>query len=165
MRMGLWLHLARPPPAGANGRTSLQPLPDALRTKLETLENNQRWADLLDEAESALGQHRFALGLHRFSAAALTGLGESHAAARAALVQELGAQLRRMPGVEELVAANGKPLTDDGHPRLAARARCSPRAPPPPPLPRPGRRRLAAALPPLSFRPKRPLWKQSCPGG
>ncbi|MCY1021793.1 type VI secretion system protein TssA [Pyxidicoccus sp. MSG2] len=113
MRMGLWLHLARPPTAGANGRTPLQPLPDALRTKLETLENNQRWADLLDEAESALGQHRFALGLHRFSAAALTGLGESHAAAHAALVQELGAQLRRMPGVEELVAANGKPLTDD----------------------------------------------------
>ncbi|WP_164001271.1 type VI secretion system protein TssA [Pyxidicoccus caerfyrddinensis] len=113
MRMGLWLHLARPPAAGANGRTPLQPLPDALRTKLETLENNQRWADLLDEAESALGQHRFALGLHRFSAAALTGLGESHAAAHAALVQELGAQLRRMPGVEELVAANGKPLTDD----------------------------------------------------
>jgi type VI secretion system protein VasJ len=113
MRMGLWLHLARPPVAGANGRTPLPSLPDPLRTKLETLENNQRWADLLDEAESALGQHRFALGLHRFSAAALTGLGESHAAAHAALVQELGAQLRRMPGVEELVAANGKPLTDD----------------------------------------------------
>lgn len=113
MRMGLWLHLARPPAAGANGRTTLQPLPDALRTKLETLENNQRWADLLDESESALGQHRFALGLHRFSAAALSGLGESHADARASLVQELGAQLRRMSGAETLVAANGKPLTDD----------------------------------------------------
>ncbi|WP_241759224.1 type VI secretion system protein TssA [Pyxidicoccus parkwayensis] len=113
MRLGLWLHLSRAPAAGANGRTPLQPLPDALRTKLETLESNQRWPDLLDEAESALGQHRFALGLHRFSAAALTGLGESHAAARVSLVQELGAQLRRMPGVDELVAANGKPLTDD----------------------------------------------------
>lgn len=113
MRMGLWLHLSRPPAAGANGRTTLPSLPDPLRTKLETLESNQRWADLLDEAESALGQHRFALGLHRFSAAALTGLGESHASARASLVQELGVQLRRMPGVEELVAANGKPLTDD----------------------------------------------------
>lgn len=113
MRQGLWLHLSRPPAAGANGRTPLQPLPDALRTKLETLETNQRWADLLDESESALGQHRFALGLHRFSAAALKGLGDSHAPARAALVQELGTQLRRMPGVEELLAANGTPLTDE----------------------------------------------------
>jgi type VI secretion system protein VasJ len=113
IRQGLWLHLSRPPAAGANGRTPLPPLPDALRTKLETLEAHQRWADLLDEAESALGQHRFALGLHRFSAAALKGLGDSHAPARAALVQELGTQLRRMPGVEELLAANGSPLTDE----------------------------------------------------
>ncbi|WP_164019422.1 type VI secretion system protein TssA [Pyxidicoccus trucidator] len=113
LRTGLWLHLSRPPATGANGRTPLPPFPAALHTKLETLESNQRWADLLDEAESALGQHRFALGLHRFSAAALTGLGEAHTAARAALVQELGAQLRRMPGTEELVAANGTPLTDE----------------------------------------------------
>jgi type VI secretion system protein VasJ len=113
MRTGLWLHLSRPPAAGPNGRTPLQPMPDALRNKLQTLESNQRWPDLLDEAESALGQHRFALVLHRFSATALEALGEPYAAARAALVQELGAQLRRMPGVEELVAANGTPLTDD----------------------------------------------------
>lgn len=113
LRTGLWLHLSRPPAAGANGRTPLQPLPDALRAKLQALEANGRWADLLDESESALGQHRFALGLHRFSAAALAGLGEPHAAARAALVQELGTQLRRMPGVEALLAADGTPLTDE----------------------------------------------------
>lgn len=152
IRMGLWLHLSRPPAAGANGRTSLQPLPDALRAKLETLESNQRWADLLDESESALGQHRFALGLHRFSAAALQGLGETHASARAALVQELGTQLRRMPGVEELLAANGTPLTDERTRDwlraevLAAAAPAAPTAP--------GAAPVALSLPPLALAPE-----------
>lgn len=148
MRTGLWLHLARPPAAGANGRTPLQPMPDALRNKLAALESNQRWPDLLDEAESALGQHRFALGLHRFSAAALTGLGESHTAALAALVRELGAQLRRMPGVEELLAANGTPLTDEAT-RAWLRAEVLPAAPPTPAAP--SAAGGALALPPLSL--------------
>ncbi|NPC84151.1 type VI secretion system protein TssA, partial [Pyxidicoccus fallax] len=113
LRQGLWLHLSRPPAAGANGRTSLKTLPDAVRKKLETLESNQRWADLLDESESAVGQHRFALVLHRYSVTALEGLGDSHESALTALVQELGNQLRRMPGVEELLSADGTPLTDE----------------------------------------------------
>lgn len=113
LRTGVWLHLARPPVPGANGRTTLQPLPDSLRTKLETLEANQRWSELLDEAEAAVVQHRFSLSPHRFSAAALKGLGETHTAAHAALVRELRVQLRRMPGVEELLAADGSPLTDE----------------------------------------------------
>jgi len=150
MRTGLWLHLSRPPAAGANGRTPLQPMPAALRTKLETLESNQRWADLLDESESALGQHRFALGLHRFSATALTGLGESHTTARAALVQELSVQLRRMPGVEELLAANGTPLTDEAT-RAWLRTEVLPASTP---TPSPVASSVGVAplsLPPLSF--------------
>jgi|GEM_PF-715638 len=150
MRTGLWLHLSRPPAAGANGRTPLQPMPAALRTKLETLESNQRWADLLDESESALGQHRFALGLHRFSATALTGLGESHTTARAALVQELGTQLRRMPGVEELLAADGTPLTDEAT-RAWLRTEVLPASTP---TPSPVAASVGVAplsLPPLSF--------------
>ncbi|NTX53896.1 TssA family type VI secretion system protein [Myxococcus sp. CA039A] len=113
LRNGVWLHLARPPATGANGRTTLQPPPDSLRSKLETLEANQRWSELLDEAESAVAQHRFALSPHRFSAAALKGLGETHTTAHAALVRELRVQLRRMPGVEDLLAADGSPLTDE----------------------------------------------------
>jgi|SRR5215217_1282295 len=113
LRTGVWLHLARPPVPDANGRTTLQPPPDSLRTKLETLETHQRWSELLDEAESAVVQHRFSLSPHRFTAAALKGLGETHTAAHAALVRELRVQLRRMPGVEELLAADGSPLTDE----------------------------------------------------
>ncbi|MCP3169639.1 type VI secretion system protein TssA [Myxococcus qinghaiensis] len=113
LRTGVWLHLARPPVTGTNGRTTLQPPPDSLRTKLEKLEAHQRWSELLDESESAVVQHRFCLSPHRFSAAALKGLGETHTAARAALVRELRVQLRRMPGVEDLLAADGSPLTDE----------------------------------------------------
>ncbi|WP_370644117.1 type VI secretion system protein TssA [Myxococcus sp. RHSTA-1-4] len=154
LRLGLWLHLSRPPAAGANGRTPLQPLPDALRTKLETLETNQRWADLLDESESALGQHRFALGLHRFSAAAMKGLGDSHASARAALVQELGNQLRRMPGVEELLAANGTPLTDEAT-RAWLRAEVLTASAPGTAAPSaPGAAPMALSLPPLELTPE-----------
>ncbi|NOK01093.1 MULTISPECIES: type VI secretion system protein TssA [Myxococcus] len=112
-RMGLWLHLTQPPAADGNGRTQIHPLPDLLRTKLETLEQNQRWGELLDESESALARHRFTLTLHRYSATALEGLGAAYAGARTALVQELAIQLRRMTGVETLISTLGSPLTDD----------------------------------------------------
>ncbi|NOJ85739.1 type VI secretion system protein TssA, partial [Myxococcus xanthus] len=112
-RMGLWLHLTQPPAADGSGRTQIHPLPDLLRTKLETLEQNQRWDELLDESESALARHRFTLTLHRYSATALEGLGAAYAGARSALVQELATQLRRMTGVEMLISTLGTPLTDD----------------------------------------------------
>lgn len=112
LRTGLWLHLSQPPSPGANGRTSLPPLPPALRERLERMATNSRWAELLEEAESAMVQNRFALELQRYSASALAGLGPSHTAAREALVLELAAFLRRMPGVVDLLAVDGTPLTD-----------------------------------------------------
>ncbi len=113
IRIGLWLHLSQPPSPDANGRTAIHPVPAPLRDKLETLAQNQRWSDLLDESEAALARHRFALALHRYSAMALEGLGGDYSGARTALVQELGIQLRRMTGVETLVSTLGTPLTDD----------------------------------------------------
>ncbi|ATB37707.1 hypothetical protein CYFUS_003132 [Cystobacter fuscus] len=112
LRTGLWLHIAQPPPAGANGRTSLPPLPAPLRAKLETLTTNARWVELLDEAESATAQYRFVLDLQRFSANALASLGATHAPARETLLLELSGFLKRLPAVVELVAADGTPLTD-----------------------------------------------------
>jgi type VI secretion system protein VasJ len=112
LRTGLWLHITQPPPTGTNGRTSLPPLPATLRTKLETLSTHSRWAELLDEAESAMAQYRFALDLQRFSAHALASLGATHTAAREALLLELSSLLKRMPAVVELVASDGTPLSD-----------------------------------------------------
>ncbi|MCY1042235.1 type VI secretion system protein TssA [Corallococcus sp. bb12-1] len=112
LRTGLWLHLSQPPAPGANARTSLPPFPPALRERLERMATHARWAELLEEAESALVQHRFALELQRQVANALAGLGATHAGAREALMLELAALLRRMPGVVDLVASDGTPLTD-----------------------------------------------------
>ncbi|WP_426753318.1 type VI secretion system protein TssA [Myxococcus sp. Y35] len=112
-RMGLWLHLSQPPVPNAEGRTEIPPVPKPLATQLETLAQNQRWSELLDESESALSRHRFTLTLHRYSAMALEGMGDAYTRARASLVQELGIQLRRMPGVETLRSKEGTPLTDD----------------------------------------------------
>jgi type VI secretion system protein VasJ len=112
LRTGLWLHLAQLPASGANGRTTLPPVPPALRQRLELMASNSRWLELLEEAESALAQNRFALDLQRYSASALAGLGTTHAAAREALLLELTTFLRRMPGVVDLVASDGTPLTN-----------------------------------------------------
>ncbi|HEY1904462.1 MAG TPA: type VI secretion system protein TssA [Myxococcaceae bacterium] len=110
LRTGIWLHLSQPPPRGSNGRCPFAGLPADLRAQLQALATNAKWVELLEEAESALIQHRFQLDLHRFSAAALAGLG--HTGARAALVAELGAWLRRVPEAVELSASDGSPVAD-----------------------------------------------------
>jgi type VI secretion system protein VasJ len=141
LRTGLWLHISQPPSTNAQGRTALPPLPTALRTKLETLTANARWAELLDEAESAMAQHRFALDLQRFSAHALASLGPSHVLARDALLLELTNLLKRMPALVELVASDGTPLADTAtrewlQREVLARPAPAPRSLPTLPLPR-----------------------------
>jgi type VI secretion system protein VasJ len=110
LRTGLWLHLTQAPPRGPDGRCPFPALPADLRAQLQALASNAKWVELLEEAESALLQHRFQLDLHRFGAAALTGLG--HTVARAALVAELGAWLRRVPEAVDLSASDGSPVAD-----------------------------------------------------
>lgn len=110
LRTGLWLHMTQAPPRGPDGRCPFPGLPADVRAQMQALSSNAKWVELLEEAESALLQHRFQLDLHRFSAAALAGLG--HTAARAALVAELGAWLRRVPEAVELSASDGTPVAD-----------------------------------------------------
>lgn len=110
LRTGLWLHLTQAPPRGPDGRCPFPPLPADMRAQMQALASNAKWMELLEEAESALIQHRFQVDLHRFSAAALAGLG--HTAARAALIAELGAWLRRVPDAAELSASDGSPVAD-----------------------------------------------------
>jgi type VI secretion system protein VasJ len=109
LRVGLWMHLAQSPPSSA-GRTYIPAPPDALRGRLELLAQNQQWAALLDEAESVLPSHRFALDLHRLVWQALGGLGPSHERARAAVVSEVRTLLERMPELDGLAFANGTPM-------------------------------------------------------
>ncbi len=112
LRIGLYMHLVDPPPADASGKTKVPPPNPGLRKQIETIANNQKWAALVEETESALGAMRFWLDLHRYSAQALAGLGESHAKARAELMQEVAVVLRRLPQLPALQFADGTPFAD-----------------------------------------------------
>ncbi|SEL28266.1 type VI secretion system protein VasJ [Stigmatella aurantiaca] len=152
LRTGLWLHISQLPPAQSHGRTALPPLPAALRSKLEILTANARWLELLDEAESATVQHRFALELQRFSVHALTSLGPTHAPAREALLLELSSLLKRLPGVVDLVASDGTPLADAAtqewlHREVLAKPTPAPKPRKVPPLPREAKVPPQEALP------------------
>ncbi len=111
LRTGLWLHLAHPPPA-TGGKTSIPPPPETLRASLGLMLQNQRWAALLEEAESALQQHRLWLDLHRMSAQALAALGGAHARAAEAVASEVRGLLARMPPLPSLTFNDGTPLAD-----------------------------------------------------
>jgi len=111
LRTGLWLHLAHPPPA-TGGKTSIPPPPENLRASLGLMLQNQRWAALLEEAESALQQHRLWLDLHRMSAQALAALGGAHARAAEAVASEVRGLLARMPPLPSLTFNDGTPLAD-----------------------------------------------------
>jgi type VI secretion system protein VasJ len=107
LRVGLYLHMAQPPPSDASGKTSISAPPAALRTQLERLTANSRWAEVLEESESALAQNRFWVDLHFFSTRALAGLGPAYQPARSVLLMELGAWLQRMPTVPRLLFGDG----------------------------------------------------------
>lgn len=110
LRIGLYLHLDAAPPAGPGGKTQIPPLPEPRRKQFELIAANEKWAALIEETESAVGQFRFALDLHRLSAQALEGLGPEYAGALEALLTETASLLRRMPGLPDLQAADGSPL-------------------------------------------------------
>jgi type VI secretion system protein VasJ len=112
LRVGLYLHIQSAPPADAGGKTQVPALPAARRAQFALMEQNAKWDALIDESESALAQFRFALDLHRITCRALERLGESHVPARTAIVAELGALLRRMPTLPDLVAVDGSAFAD-----------------------------------------------------
>jgi type VI secretion system protein VasJ len=107
LRVGLYLHLAQPPPSDASGKTSIPAPPAALRTQLERMAANAKWAEVLEESESALAQHRFWMDLHFLSARALAELGPAYQPARNALLTELGSWLKRMPAVPKFMFGDG----------------------------------------------------------
>ncbi|HZA13703.1 MAG TPA: type VI secretion system domain-containing protein, partial [Myxococcaceae bacterium] len=111
LRLGLWLHLSQPPPSTAN-KTAIPPPPSPLRAQLERMSANAKWAEVVEEAESALVAQRFWLDLHFFTARALRELGATHARARESLIAELASGLKRFKGLGELTFNDGTPLAD-----------------------------------------------------
>jgi type VI secretion system protein VasJ len=112
LRVGLYLHLAGPPPAAVGGKSQIPPLAPAKRTQLQTLEANGKWEALVDECEGALPMSRFCFDLHRLTHRALDRLGDAFVGAKQAVVAELAAALSRMPGAVDMFARDGSPLSD-----------------------------------------------------
>ncbi len=111
LRVGLWLHMAAPPPA-TGGKTQIPAPPEGLRTQLATIAQNQRWPALLEETEAAASQHRFWLDLHRMSWQALSALGPAHERARDTVASEVRSLLARMPQLPTLSFGDGTPVAD-----------------------------------------------------
>jgi type VI secretion system protein VasJ len=111
LRVGLWLYLAGPPPV-TDGRTRIPGPPEDYRARLATLAQNQRWASLLEEAESGASQYLLWLDLHRMSWQALSALGATHERARDAVCAEVRSLLGRLPQLPTLSFADGTPLAD-----------------------------------------------------
>jgi type VI secretion system protein VasJ len=113
LRTGLWLHIVRPPPGDAGGKTNVPALPANRRQQLETILANGKWLAAIEETESALRQFRFCLDLNRMTHNALLALGDSHAEAASAVATETASFIRRMPGLLEMQAGDGSPFADD----------------------------------------------------
>lgn len=135
LRVAAWLRAVEPS-ADPQGRAALDPLPPATRAQCDALARAGRWSELLDASETALTvpAQRFALDLQRHTASALAGLG--HHDARTAVLAELAALLRRMPGLPRLLARDGTPLADADTLALLARERLTPDSYPEPAPPR-----------------------------
>jgi len=113
IRAGMWLHISRPPPIADTGKTLVPGLAPALRTKLEALAAGQSWQGLLEEAEAALLTNRLNIDLQRYAFKALRGLGDATAGARQAVAGELRNLLERVPGMLQVVCADGTRLADE----------------------------------------------------
>jgi type VI secretion system protein VasJ len=109
-RLGLYLPIATAPMAEQGARTTLPGPGPQLVTQLETLAANQKWAALLDEADSAIPRFRFWLDLQRYVALALAGLGEDHVKAKDEVIEAATGLVRRFPALVDLELADGLPF-------------------------------------------------------
>jgi type VI secretion system protein VasJ len=109
LRTGTWLGMGEEPPS-REGRTLARSPPE--RDQLAALVQGQKWAELLEAAETAAAEAPLWLDPHRMAWQALGGLGPSHQAARAALVAEVRSLVGRLPGLPRLSFSDGTPLAD-----------------------------------------------------
>ncbi len=108
-RIASWLTVDALPPA--EGSTTLIPAPDEqIANALQHLYDGQNWRDLIEAAESRVGQFLFWLDLSRYSSEALNGLGFTKAAD--AVAEETLAYVTRLPGIENLSFAGDTPFAD-----------------------------------------------------
>jgi len=108
-RIAAWAAVDQLPPATA-GRTLIPaPPPQTVKNFVELRANGQ-WEALYKTAEQSLSQFPFWLDLNRFSAEALTSLGDPYRLAGEEVCRETAFLLYRLPGLKELSFADGTPF-------------------------------------------------------
>lgn len=115
MRSLRWDTLHDVPPHDAQGCTRLSSPRSTLASQLKRLHVQQRWEELLEQAEHAFaeGVNHYWLDLHWYVHQALGKLPEPQRGWATVVAQDLGALLERLPGLEALCWDDGTPLASE----------------------------------------------------
>jgi type VI secretion system protein VasJ len=97
-------------PPNTDGATQIPPVAPDQVARWTELYQSQDWANMIEGAEAAFNMSVFWLDPHRWSAAALAGLGVEYAAAADAVVTEVALLVKRLPNLPQLKFNDGTPL-------------------------------------------------------
>lgn len=110
-RMAAWAKVVLPP-ANTDGNTQITSPPPQVIESLEALRTENNLEAMIQSAEPKLSQFIFWFDLNRFVAEALNDMGKDYQKALAAVCQETGVFLKRLPELETLRFADGTPFAD-----------------------------------------------------
>ena len=128
-----WDTVHRPPPADDNGTTRLDGPRNGYRGQLEHLYSEQCWDELLNRVEQvyAEGANHFWLDLQRYQCQALSKRAEPENAWVEIIERDLGAFLKRLPGVEIMSWNDGTPFASEAtRDWIRLRIKCDMQPPP-----------------------------------
>jgi type VI secretion system protein VasJ len=111
LRQMLWARVNQAPPA-SDGHTQI-PAPGDMGAELQAALDRAEWKGVVTRAEDKLATSIFWLDLHRYTVAALDGMGETFAPAAEAVCEELALLLKRVPELPTLRFVDGSGLADD----------------------------------------------------
>jgi len=112
LRLSTWIAIDRLPPNN-NGETQLPSIANEKHVAFQSLLDAGEYTKLITESEEMLTRAPFWLDVHRYTAAALQGLGDEYNGARAGVVAGLAEFVRRLPGLLELRFQGGTPFADE----------------------------------------------------
>ena len=111
-RVAAWSAIHAPPPV-RDDATLIQPPISQIVDALDRLVASQSDEDIVRFAEAQLAVFPFWLDLNRLCAEALGRMGERYAAARREIASQVQGFVQRVPGIQAMTFAGGKPFADD----------------------------------------------------
>lgn len=111
-RIGAWI-LIDQLPMQQNGTTQLAAVPAAVVQKYAGYVTEQKFAAMIPEVEESFSKSPFWLDAHRLTVTALENLGPNFAAAKAVVISELAAFLKRLPELMSYKFVDGTPFANE----------------------------------------------------